>query len=87
MLEIKKEYKALRKGLKNSFTRDGDMDYSTKGAVLDWIKQSGLKVTEVKFHIICKINGSVPYPYQKKDRKKVLKYLKKNSYKEFKNDY
>ena len=72
-------YKDLRKNLKNSFDKlpygDG---YNTVDSVKHWIKQHCKKYSDDHFHIVCQIMGSVPYPYQKKDRKIILKYLKNN---------
>ena len=75
---MKKAYKDLRKNLKDSFERLPGMDYEIGGNVQHWIKQHCKKYSEDHFRIVCKIYGSVPYPYQEKDRKKILKFLKKN---------
>lgn len=77
---MKKEYKQLRKKLTNKFNPmlPYNNGYETVGNVQHWVKQSGIKYNSNHLKIICLIFGSVPYPYQKKDRKKILKYLKNN---------
>jgi len=76
---MKKAYKYLRKNLKNSFDKLPSTDgYPVVESVEHWIKQHCKKYSEDHLKIVVKIYGSYPYPYQKKDRKKVLKYLKKN---------
>ena len=83
---MKKAYKQLQKKLKDEFAfATTALEYYTLASVGQWVKHSGIKPTEAHTQIICKIHGSVPYPYQDKDRAKVLKYLKKNKYKDFKN--
>ena len=84
---MKKAYKQLQKKLKDEFTFDGNInEYKVLGSVGQWVKLSGIKPTEAHVQIICKIMGSVPYPYQQKDRTKILTYIKKNKYKQFKKD-
>jgi len=76
---MKKAYKDLRKNLKNKFKKlPYNGEYCTVGNVEHWIKQHCKKYSKDHFVIVCNIMGSVPYPYQEKDRKKILKYLKKN---------
>lgn len=75
-----KAYKQLRKKLKNKFVNpynyiDG---YEVMGAIESWVTQCGIKCTDKHVHVLTMMHGGVFYPYQKKDRKKVLKYLKKN---------
>jgi len=79
----KKAYKQLQKNLSKKFIPSKG-EYSIIGAVFDWVDQSGIKSSGDHLAIICLIFGSVPYPYQKADRKKILKFLKKNNYKSFK---
>lgn len=80
---MKKEYKQLQKKLKNSFVQS-QKDYGIVTGVHEWLLQSGLKPNLKHKNIVYTIFGSVPYPYQEVDRKTILKYLKKNKYKEFK---
>lgn len=82
----KKIYKQLQKKLKNEFTKLPNVEgYDTVANVFDWLQQCGIKDIKAGFKIICLIFGSVPYPYQPNDRKVILKYLKKNKYKDYKN--
>jgi len=80
---MKKAYKQLQKKLSNKFKRLDSKDYSVLGNVIRWVEQSGIKYNRKHLDIICNIIGSVPYPYQEKDRKVILKYLKNHKYKEF----
>ena len=76
-----KPYKSLRKKLKNKFVNPYTVDnpYETMGAIMEWINQCGIKCTQKHINILIMINkGYVFYPYQKKDRKRILKYLKNN---------
>lgn len=82
----KKAYKELQKKLKNKFTRVGS-EYGIPSVVGLWFLQCGIIHTSDKLNIVCTIFGSVPYPHQEADRKIVLKYLKKNKYKQFKKTY
>ncbi len=79
-----KPYKQLRKKLKNKYVKTpGEfMIYSSVGA---WVSQCGIKPKPEHLRIICEIFGSVPYVHQEKDRKVILKYLKKN--KKFKRNF
>ncbi len=81
----KKHYKQLKKGLKNEYSNTS-RDYALRGAVGDWLVQSGISPHSNHLTIICGIFGSHPYVHQEKDRRKIIKYLKKHSYKEYKND-
>ena len=84
---MKKAYKQLQKKLGDEFEfATNALEYYTLGSVGQWVKHSGIKPTEDHTTIICKIMGSVPYPYQEADRKKILTYLKKNKYKDYKKD-
>ncbi len=83
---MKKAYKELRKKLKNKFVKPKGNDYAINGSVGLWLHQCGIKPTETHITIIYKIFGSIPYPYQEWDRKFILKYLKNNKYKGFKNE-
>ncbi len=80
---MKKTYKQLQKKLKNHFDKPTTRDYNIAGGVGLWLKQCGIKKPTAKhLNIVCLIFGSVPYPYQEKDRKVILKYLKKHKYKD-----
>lgn len=69
--------KKLKKKLKNKFTKTSG-DYSLIGGVKDWLIQCGLKPSDKNIQKICKLNGGVvPYPYQKKDRKRIIKNANK----------
>ena len=80
----KKAYKELQKKLKDKFTKPRG-EYAIPTVVGTWMAQCNIKPTATHLNIICKIFGGVPYPHQPLDRKVVLKYLKKNKYKKFKN--
>lgn len=81
---MKKAYKQLQKKLKDDFAfARSAREYYTLGTVGQWVKYCGIKPNADHTTIICKIMGSVPYPYQERDRKIILKYLKKNKYKDF----
>ena len=81
----KKAYKQLQKKLQNKFDKPKyNGEYCGLSSVRLWVKQCGIKPHVDHTRIICKIKGRVPYPYQKADRKFILKYLKKNKYKDFK---
>ena len=84
----KKAYKQLQKKLTDKFIKPNGDGYQIKGGVRAWLEQCGIKKKQRHdcFIITYNIFGSVPYPYQKADRKVILKYLKKHSYKDFKND-
>lgn len=79
---MKKAYKQLCKKLNDGFTKSGN-SYDINGSVGKWVHQCGIKATSEHTEIICIIFGSVPYPYQQADRKTILKYLKKNKYKDY----
>lgn len=79
----KKAYNELREKLKNKYTKP-NKEYGVPSAVSDWLIQCGIKPHVGNLNIICWIMGSVPYPHQEADRKVILKYLKKYTYKEFK---
>jgi len=81
----KKAYKELQKRLKDSYVKTGN-NYHTFGSVGDWVKQSSIAPTRAHTLIICKIFGSVPYTYQKEDRKVILSYLKNTKFKKFKKE-
>jgi len=70
--------------LKNKYVKTpGEfMIYSSVGT---WVSQCGIKPKPEHLRIICEIFGSVPYVHQEKDRKVILKYLKKN--KKFKRNF
>ena len=80
---MKRSYKELRKKLTHKFTPPTD-EYGIVGSVEVWVSCCGIKPLAKHTEIICKIFGSVPYPYQKADRAVILEYLKKNKYKDFK---
>jgi hypothetical protein len=75
---MKKAYKQLRKKLSKKYKHNPYTTYSLTGCVMDWVKQSGIKANGKHLAVLCVIHGSIPYPYQKKDRKKIIKYLKNN---------
>lgn len=81
---MKKTYKELRKKLKDEFVCDYINEYPVVGANYDWLRQSGVKSTDIAYSITYMILGKVPHPYQKQDRKIILEFLKQNNYKEFK---
>ena len=72
-----KPYKELRKFLRNEFINPYTREYSCNGAIVSWVMQCGIKCTDKHVNIICHINNGMVYPYQKADRKTVLKYLKR----------
>lgn len=80
---MKKAYKDLRKKLKNHFDKPKGSNYEVSSSVGLWLHQCGVKPTEKHIQIIYKIFGSIPYPYQETDRKFILRYLKKNKYKDY----
>ena len=83
----KKIYKELREKMKNTYNHSSNNNYGIVDGVGTWMVQCDVKPTQEKLELLCKINGGKYfYPYQKADRKVILKYLKKNSYKDFKND-
>lgn len=85
---MKDSYKELRKKLKNKFDKpNGGHNYEAHSSVGVWVKQCGIRPTATHTTIICKIMGHVPFVYVEADRKKILKYLKKNKYKVFKEFY
>ena len=85
---MKKAYKELQKHLKNKYVKQNQNGgYPISDSVGLWVHQCGIRMRSYHFIIIANIFGSVPYPYQEADRKKILKYLKKNKYKEFKNEF
>jgi len=84
---MKTEYKELRKKLKNEFKKPSGNDYKITHSVGEWLKQCGLKPTSTHLTIICKIFGSLPYPYQELDRKFIIDYLKNNKYKVYREKY
>lgn len=74
---MKKAYKQLRKKLKNKFKNPYNNEYNVIDAIRSWIEQSGIKFKDEHQAILLKINNNtIFYPYQKKDRKRILKYLK-----------
>ncbi len=73
-----KPYKELRKKLTKEFRNPYSREYQTLGAMKAWLMQNGIKPTDEHIHIICVINGGAVYPYQKADRRTVIKYLKKH---------
>ena len=82
---MKKQYKELKKKLKNEFIKPNHgQNFDAYGGVGLWCLQCGVKPSQIHTTIICKIIGRVPFLYQESDRKVILKYLKKNKYKEFK---
>ncbi len=84
---MKKAYKQLQKDLKDEFVNHNpNRDYGVGASVGEWVRQCGIRPTATHTRIICEIYGSVPYPYQKRDRKIILKYLKRNKYKVFKHE-
>ena len=83
---MKTEYKELRKKLQNKF-KVTTKDYSLNGSVGQWVKQCGMKPSDVHTNIICTIHGSVPYCYQERDRQQILLYLETNKFKQFKKDF
>jgi len=82
---MKKEYKQLRKKLKNKFDKPRGKDYAIQGSVGMWFEQCGIKPTSKHLNIVCTIFGSVPYPYQEYDRTTIIRFLKHNKYKGYKN--
>jgi hypothetical protein len=84
---MKKAYKDLQKNLKNSFDKLPGTDYSIAANARHWIKQHCKNYTDEHFVILCKIYGSIFYPYQKKDRKVILKYLKNHKFKDFSKEF
>ena len=83
---MKTAYKELRKKLQNVFSVPKGNDYAIKGSVGLWFTQCGISANSKHLNIVCTIFGSVPYPHQEEDRLIILNYLKKNKYKEYKND-
>ncbi len=83
----KEQYKELRKKLKDKFQRSKHMDYEIAGSVGEWLKQCDIIPSTGKLKIICTIFGSIPYPYQEKDRKFIITFLRENKYKDFKKRY
>jgi len=84
---MKKEYKELRKKLKNEFKPSKkNLEHKLKGSVGLWLIQCDIEPTSIHLNIICSIFGSVPYCNQEYDRKYILDYLQNNKYKEFKSD-
>ena len=73
-----KAYKKLRKLLRNRFVNTTRKEYDIVGSIREWMRQSGIKPTDERVLILVTIYGSAFYPYQKKDRKVILKYLKEN---------
>lgn len=76
-----KPYKQLRKKLKNKYCNPFTVDtgYNGIGAIIAWVSQSGITCKAKHVQILVRINdGKLFYPYQKADRKKILKYLKEN---------
>ena len=74
-----KAYKQLRKKLKNKYQKQNTAKgYNIYGSVGDWVTQCGINCKPTHLRIICEIFGSVPYVYQERDRKVILKYLKEN---------
>lgn len=74
-----KPYKSLRKKLKNKFDNPYDVNnqYNVVDAIYEWVNQCGIKCTEKHYRILILINNNtIFYPYQKKDRKRILKGLK-----------
>ena len=75
-----KPYKALRKKLSKKYVcpYTPQQGYQTMGAIESWVEQSGIRCTAEHVDILCSIMGGVFYPYQKSDRRTVIKYLKRN---------
>lgn len=74
----KKAYKQLRKNLSKRYSHSGSNDYAVMGAIRSWIEQSGMVPTDAHVAVLCEIMGGVFYPYQKRDRKKIISYMKEN---------
>ena len=75
----KKAYKQLRKKLSKKFSNPFKDGYPIVEGIWQWVTQSGIKCTAEHYKILIDINGGKGfYPYQKKDREKILKYLKEN---------
>ena len=76
-----KIYKQLRKRLNKKFVNpytatDG---YDVRGAVMQWLVQSGIDPTAEALYMLHVANGKrTVYPYQDADRKRIRKYLKEN---------
>jgi len=89
-LNMKKAYKELQANLKNSYSMElgrTEHGYNIMKALHDWVEYCNMKSSDDHITVICRIfDMVVPFPYMKKDRKKILKYLKKNTYKQFKKD-
>ena len=82
---MKKQYKELKKKLKDTYIKQGSgANYEVSSSVGYWVAQCGIHPTEEHTKIIYNIFGSIPYPYQKLDRKIVLDYLHTNKFKDFK---
>ena len=73
-----KPYKELRKKLNKKFVNPWVGSYPVMAGIAAWVSQSGITCTAEHIKILCKISGGVFYPYQKADRKKIRKYLKRN---------
>ena len=77
-MKEKKAYKQLRKKLKNKFDNPFTDGYPLLGGIIEWVRQCDIKCTADHTTLLIRIYGGGFYPYQKKDRKKILKYLKEN---------
>lgn len=67
----------LHKKLKNKFDNPYFSEYSVMGAIRSWLSQCGIKTSEKNMRKVMAANeGKIFYPYQKKDRKRVIKNLK-----------
>jgi len=75
---MKKEYKQLRKKLKDEFINPYTSEYRVLGALVAWVNQCGIKCNASHVEILGGIMEGTIYPYQRRDRKKILKYLKRN---------
>ena len=74
----KKAFKQLRKNLDHNFTNPYTKEYECYGAIRSWVQQCGMKCTDKHLQIILEINNGTVYPYVKRDRRTVIKYLKRN---------
>lgn len=80
-------YNDLRDNLRDKFDLTKTNDYSIMGGVTYWIKQSGIRVQKGHINIVCTIHGSIPYPFQFKDRERVMGYLKTHRFGQFSREF
>ena len=66
---MEKTKKRLRKKLKNKFISPYKKEYHTKGAILEWFKQCGIKDKHLEK---CYQYTGIIYPYNEKDRKRII---------------